>query len=68
MSNSQRKKEAAKAHNMAFMEKQAYTEDRIRDPEKYRVKRDKRAERSLMMLSAMRMSISSTAFDDRHFR
>ena len=68
MGNGQRKKEAAKAHNMALMEKQAYTEDRIRDPEKYRVKRDKRAERSLMMLSAVRMSISPTAFDDRHFR
>lgn len=68
MGNSQRKKEAAKSHNMAFMEKQAYAEDRTRDPEKYRVKRDKKAERSLMMYSAACMSISAIAFNDRHFR
>lgn len=53
MGNNQRKKEAAKAHNVAFLEKQAYEEDRIRDPEKYRVKRDKRAERNLMSVAAI---------------
>lgn len=68
MGNNQRKKEAAKAHNMAFLEGQAYAEDRIRDPEKYRIKRDKRAERTLMMISALCMSVSSTAFNNRHFR
>ena len=36
MSNSQYKKEQAKKHNAARVEAQAYEEDRIRQPEKYK--------------------------------
>lgn len=31
-----RKKAAAEAHNALYVEKQAYAEDRARDPDKYR--------------------------------
>jgi hypothetical protein len=36
MNNGRKKRAAAKAHNIARAEREAYEQDRIEDPEKYR--------------------------------
>lgn len=64
----QRRRLAAKKHNMAILEKEAYAEDRIRDPKKYFKPRNKRTEQSVMRALVLCASISSTAFADRHLR
>lgn len=37
MSNSQKKKLAAMKHNIALAETEAYKEDKLRDPQKYKI-------------------------------
>ena len=68
MNSRQRRKLEAHKHNMAILEKEAYAEDRIRDPQKYHKPRNKRTKQILLGAIGLCASISSTAFDDRHLR
>lgn len=45
ISNGDRKKAAAEKHNMAYVESQAYAQDRIEDPDKYAHRVNTRARR-----------------------
>jgi len=53
MNSRQRRKLEAERHNMARIESEAYAEDRIREPEKYRRVRNRKAEVSVAMALAM---------------
>ena len=56
MSNYQRRKNTIDDFNMLYCEKQAYAEDRARDPEKYRYKRTSKDRRSSSLLAAVMAS------------
>jgi len=53
MNSRQRRKLAAKKHNALILEKQAYAEDRIRDPAKYAAKETGLSRANAQMLLAM---------------
>ena len=52
ISNGDRKKAAAAKHNMAYVESQAYAQDRIEDPEKYSRRVNTGSRRRIMGLMA----------------
>ena len=60
-SNRQMKREAAEKHNMAYIESQAYAQDRIEDPDKYkrRISKSKPLLASLVAIAGMSSGFNS---------
>ena len=60
MNSRQRRKQAARNHSALLVEKAAYREDRVRDPEKYNIWENKSVKKEAVMSKAMiAMTISN---------